>query len=991
MLAKDPRCTQTAQTLPMPLLLFLTAALASTASAQSGLVTSGLFSNEIVPRLGVSTYYDLPLHPLGTNDSVANYNWETSDPGGLVSIANYHSYWGPSPIRILTGRSPGRYTLRGYTKSGKKLVYQQHYDVDFFSTDGGTGNAWRRACDGIGDDPPQTWTCSFAANENPLIGIVPARQDVEVAVVFLETSDPTTHLSTADSASEQSEFSTLVERYKDAIGRVGDYYRTISNHSASRQGYNIRGTEFYGPVRLTGDWKDYVLKKFMNWARIHTITSQWRQWAKANKRDIDSHQFRHVVFVMKHEEIWPNATIPTDLGVYSYPCMQENPMGYVLMPAAWAPNRLVGTLAHEFGHNLNWIDHYQWDMHGHNKWNTAKGWDLMVQSAFSPAPTLFNRMYSGWIDPDEVTLVDLSKYGYTGFRQKFAMPPALDAGKQSNRLVQVCLAPGRNYLFEYRKNRPFPGEDVDRLLPLSRTVLGLDTIDQRYLLQQWQHFGVHDRPPVLTLNEDRLPGVCRSIPHPNIPSWTGNLNACLHHTDCQCYGVSCPKTGACSGPCYNGERCDLGDVISTGRLRTAAENAISTGYSQGWLPQFSRTGRTDTYIEPNISSLGNINFAAQVTTMNDTHAELEISFNGDLIPDPSIRPWPSDEGRYVSPDIRIVSALDGTIRANTVFSGAKNYIVATVRNTGTGIAHNVRVHFEILDKNVGGNLPGQDFGYVLIPKLNAGAEVKVRAPQPWIPRIENQAKNHFCVRVSIEPYVTPGTQIQEVTKRNNMAQSNFDVIFSREGSPYSREEYEITVNNPLDHPAYIVPNLFSDNPLFVLYSSERILYLKPGEVASFKAGVEYIGLQLPSNEANFEILRKYKNKPARIEMNSIAYPAEPDGTSGSHQDSGQILGGTTYVAYRSRTVVCDDPTLQTGSESIAVNGRVHFKNNDGSEKSDVIVIARDASGYTDEFAVTTDSEGEFSFELPKGKYDDVYYYSVPTKDQADCYGKVTKL
>lgn len=978
--------------LAMAATLLLGAATGSTALAQAGPVTGGLFSKDRIPHLGIATYYDLSVRALRPSDSVANYKWETSDAGGLVSLANYAGSLGPSPIRIMTGKTPGQYELRAYTKPNGKLVYRQRYQVDFFSTDIKKANAWRKACDGIDDVLPQTWTCSFAAEENPLIGIVPAREDVEVAIVFVETSDPKTQISTQTTVTGASEYKELVERFDKAMAQVADYYRTVSNHSQTRQGYNIVNTEFYGPIQVDGDWSEYVVGALgaLNLGKVGILGAQWQQWATANHRDIASHKFRHVIYVTKGKPAWASASLRY-YGDPAPPCRQGSSLGNILMPADWPNYRLVGTLAHEIGHNLNWIDHYLWDAHGNNKWNTAQGWDLMDQPVFSPAPTMLNRMYSGWIDPEEVTLVDLSRYGYTGFRRKFSMPPALVAGKHPNRLVQVCLAPGRNYLFEYRKNSPFSGQEVDWLLPLSHTVLGLDTIDMRFLDQVRKNYGLDKRPPVLFLKEDRLPGVCRSIPHSNSPSWSGSLNACMNHTDCRCYGVSCPRTGACPGPCYNGERCDLGDVISTGRLRTTAVNSNSTGYRHDREPILSRTGKTDTYYEPNTSSLGNINFKAQVRTMNDTRAELEISFNDDLIPDPSIQPWPSKHGRYVSPDIRIRNKLDGTIRANTAFSGAKNYVFADIHNTGTGVAHNVRVHFEVLDKNVGADLAGEDIGYTLIPKLAAGDTVEVRAPKPWIPKIENHAKNHFCVRVWIEPYVTPGTQIREVTKRNNMAQSNFDVIFSREGSPYSREEYDITVNNPLDYPAYIVPNLSSNNPLFVLYSSERVLYLKPGEVSSFKAGIEYIGEQLTSSEENFEFVHEYKNKPARIEINSVAYPEAPQGSDGVHLDSGIPLGGSTYVALRSRAVVCDDPRLRARDDAVHVSGRVHFKNNDGSEKSKVIIIARDQSGYTDEFVVSTDVEGEFGVDLPANKYVDVYYYSVPTNDQADCYGKVTKL
>lgn len=333
----------------------------------------------------------------------------------------------------------------------------------------------------------------------------------------------------------------------------------------------------------------------------------------------------------------------------------------------------------------------------------------------------------------------------------------------------------------------------------------------------------------------------------------------------------------------NGENPQIGD-----RSLPTDERVLGTDVASApFVPPFARPGvlllASDG--DDNGAVLGNgefykeidsspfpVEFRADVSAISGDRADVRIRYGANGRPDPSIRPWPASADRqWQSPDIEVRNAKNMTDAswANVPWVGNNNTVVAKVRNSGTGMAPQVRVNFYVKNFNIGG-----------APEVFLGADVRdiaagatVEFTTMWVP----PSTGHYCVIVRIPLYIVPtAPTIVEMTELNNVAQSNYDRFNTATSSPSTREETMVQVGNPYDKETLVWIIGEQTNPLFRTYVETTWLWLHPGETRNVRVMVEYAvdpkSDRLPDDVrwVNRRSIEKLSRTPNRLGLHAYA-------------------------------------------------------------------------------------------------------------------------
>ncbi|WIE50666.1 hypothetical protein [Pseudomonas sp. GM17] len=352
------------------------------------------------------------------------------------------------------------------------------------------------------------------------LAVTPVIGDRRVAIVILETTDITA-LSIADQTVLRT---TWQNEVFDGVSRGGvlesarRYWRDVSDNQM-----DLVNAGVIGPIRLTNNWDSYG-------TAINTTTGRTDGWegfaraAIANIRSmnntavsagqapvLDLMTVDSIVLVMRSlpasganpgRFTWPSATRPgsyqltfeVDRKTIQVPVLWGSinitiPINRTIqmfsMPDDWETRDISGrvraeTVAHELGHNFGLPDEYA--RSGHPQWakdrdlaaTTTRGasWSVMSWEEEFSQPTVVEKMMLGWVLAAHVRNLSFATLGPVDeeivlHASDLGSPPA---GRYS--VVEVRIADGRNYYFEYRRERPGTLKDQD--VPADQTVVGVD-------------------------------------------------------------------------------------------------------------------------------------------------------------------------------------------------------------------------------------------------------------------------------------------------------------------------------------------------------------------------------------------------------------------------------------------------------------------------------------------------------------------------------------
>lgn len=355
------------------------------------------------------------------------------------------------------------------------------------------------------------------------LSVTPVLGNRNVAVVIVETTDITT-LGAAAQATLRTEWQDEVF---DGVNRGGvlesarAYWNDVSDGRM-----DIVNAGVVGPIRLANNWASYATDVNATSGQ----TNGWEGFARAVVADIrtqnearaaagqppvvDLLTVDSIVLVVRSlpaspptnpgRFVWPSATRP---GAYqlTFEVARQRvtvafPWGTIdvtvpinrtiqmfSMPDDWETRESSGrvrgeTVSHELGHNFGLPDEYARD--SHPQWakdrdlaitaGAGTSWSMMSWEEQFPQPTVVEKMMLGWVDAGHVRNLSFATVGPVDeeirlHASDLGAPPA---GRHA--ATEIRIADGRNYYFEYRRERPATFKDQD--LPVDRTVIGTDCV-----------------------------------------------------------------------------------------------------------------------------------------------------------------------------------------------------------------------------------------------------------------------------------------------------------------------------------------------------------------------------------------------------------------------------------------------------------------------------------------------------------------------------------
>ena len=371
----------------------------------------------------------------------------------------------------------------------------------------------------------------------------------------------------------------------------------------------------------------------------------------------------------------------------------------------------------------------------------------------------------------------------------------------------------------------------------------------------------------------------------------------------------------------------------------------------------------------------------KVENLDDSKADVRITYGVNGQADPSIRPWPAGPGReWQSPDIDVRNARNGngdpsSAWFNVPWTGNANTVVAKVTNRGDRDAPAVTVNFFAQNFTVGGS---PEFP-LASDTHDVPAGKTVEFSSPWVPA----ASGHFCVTARIPLYQDPVRKMVEITELNNKAQSNYVRFISSTASPPTREESQVEVRNPFAEPTMVRLIPTQTNPLYRTYVDPVWMQLAGGETRRVSMMFEYAGDDL-KQQANQSSDQAEKNRiSALLERfqrvpNQVALKATIVDPRAKRHYSLQTLGGLQAQVVTGRATTF----ARFGANRSSVTGLVVTADNRQTAPAGSIILTlkrRGAGGlpeiFNDTFRVNS---GSFERRLPAGwETVEAYYLATP--------------
>ena len=386
---------------------------------------------------------------------------------GLISASRDSRFNPKRPtITLLAGYEPGDWAITvTHVPSGQDVG-----KVEFRTSDTWRGRKKgpRLWFDGknLRQEQSAAWGGGPSGPQN--IAIVPAMGTRRIAILMVDTASERYPAGAA--------FDTIRDRWINELingvtaGGVtrssAAFYREVSYGN-----FDLSG-QIFGPVSLSGPWTDYFNDDGS------PKGSYYQSCFTAGDGLIDYTQFDTLLCVSRRvaavgmtpaRAAWPYASIGS-WGPYTTSDGNVT-RGVISMPDSWGEvgdRHAYDTLSHELGHNLGLGDQYTPVVAGRN----PGGWEMMDNDDPLPHFSIAHRMMLGWVPAGRIRSFDFQTLGapvdQTVVLHASEEPPP--AGQISG--VEIRLADGLNYYFEYRAGRA--GQIGDEALPTNARVLGTD-------------------------------------------------------------------------------------------------------------------------------------------------------------------------------------------------------------------------------------------------------------------------------------------------------------------------------------------------------------------------------------------------------------------------------------------------------------------------------------------------------------------------------------
>lgn len=435
--------------------------------------------------LFVGAYRRVPVRVIGSGASFDDLAFEVVEGphGGQVSYSRDETFDPTAPeIMLLAGYRPGTYTLRATRAVTGEVLGEERFEVGDLWTGADGPSRW---FEGI-SQPATTgaaWGGGASGPQN--IDVSPALGTRRVAVVLVDTA----------TARYPADSSAIIQEWRDEVadgvpGGVPPRSSRAYFQEVSAGAFDLDLDDVYGPIQLSGDFEDYFAlnaQGLWGWR-----AGFWQSVVTAADDLIDYTDIDSLVAVVRaapavdpsspEDELnhrrfaWPYAgggTFSTAEGSQS--------MAVVTMAHDWgdgSSREIHETLSHELGHNLGPGDLYMDAGFGALEDRDVGSWDLMSWDGTLAHMSTPNKMRLGWIRADWVRAYDFAASGavddvVTLHASELGAPPD---GRFS--AVEVRLADGWNYYFEYRAEQS--GAIGDQQLPADRRVVGTDVVSPDY-------------------------------------------------------------------------------------------------------------------------------------------------------------------------------------------------------------------------------------------------------------------------------------------------------------------------------------------------------------------------------------------------------------------------------------------------------------------------------------------------------------------------------
>ena len=440
-----------------------------------------------VDPLFVGSYIPIPIKIEPSSGLTMEQLEFIVDPGpaaGIVSVSPESTAATLQPMILLgAGYKPGtNYTLLAREAATGQTVGKGQFAVTAL---------WRHQTEGpsfwftgaTGGMPVGGFAWGGGASGPQNINVAPAVGTRKIAVVLIDS--PTERF-------DPQEIPTVLQKWRneivdgvfDANGRprsVAHFYREVSHFNSGPSGLNLEA-DFFGPVTMPTTWDNYFNSNGFR------LGSTWQSMVTEANPLIDYSQYKHVIFATKSTPSWPQA----DWGPPTYTTAQGNlTLGVVSMPYNWddldqrgGGRKIHETAAHELAHNLGLGDLYSGP--GDRQ---ASRWELMHIEGGLPHFAVVHRMILGWIPANWIQTFNFAELA-APVNETVELHPVELANPPGNRKagVEVRIADGRNYYFEYRKAEP--NQIGDQMLPENNRILGTDAASYAVL----ENFSPRDRP-----------------------------------------------------------------------------------------------------------------------------------------------------------------------------------------------------------------------------------------------------------------------------------------------------------------------------------------------------------------------------------------------------------------------------------------------------------------------------------------------------------------